>query len=93
MPLSNRYYLSDAVFLAGVEGDAELIQFLDQAVRRPKFPLYLGRRSCPPCVPVSLGVREDDLLTALRQEPGSRPRGTVRKGSLLELRLLSIGLM
>lgn len=68
MPLSYRYYLSDAVFLAGVEGDAELVGGLDEAVRSPVFPLYLGRRSCPPSeLPVSLGVHDTDLETALRQ--------------------------
>lgn len=66
MPLSYRYYLADAVFLAGVEGDAELLRGLDDAVRSPAFPLYLGRRSCPPLLPLSLGVRDGPLLTELR---------------------------
>lgn len=69
MPLSRRYYLSDAVFLAGVEGDDELITTLDDALRHPRFPLYLGRRSCPPIGPVTLGVRNVGVRTALRDEP------------------------
>ena len=69
MPLSERYYLGDAVFLAGVEGDHELVVGLDEAIRRPAFPLYLGRRSCPPAQPVSLGTRDCGLLEALRAEP------------------------
>lgn len=69
MPLSERYYLADAVFLAGIEGDRGLLEGLDEALRRPAFPLYLGRRSCPPTYPVSLGLREDPLLDALRNEP------------------------
>ena len=68
MPLSERYYLSDAVFLAGIEGEAELLQGLDEAVRSPRFPLYLGRRSCPPSHPISLGVKDDDLYTVLSSE-------------------------
>ncbi|CCH29289.1 type I-E CRISPR-associated protein Cas5/CasD [Actinosynnema sp. NPDC047251] len=48
MPLSYRFYLADAVFAVAVEGDADLLQGLDQALRAPAFPLYLGRRSCPP---------------------------------------------
>ena len=69
MPLSNRYYLADAVFLAGIEGDRALLEGLDEALRHPFFPLYLGRRSCPPTHPVSLGLREAGLLDALRAEP------------------------
>ena len=45
MPLSERYYLADAVFLAGIEGDTALLEGLDEALRHPFFPLYLGRRS------------------------------------------------
>ena len=69
MPLSNRYYLADAVFLAGIEGDRALLEGIDEALRHPAFPLYLGRRSCPPTYPVSLGLREAALLDALRAEP------------------------
>ena len=69
MPLSERYYLADAVFLAGIEGDTALLEGLDEALRHPFFPLYLGRRSCPPTHPVSRGLREAGLLDALRAEP------------------------
>ncbi len=44
-----RHYLQDAVFLAGIEStDTALLQQLQQALLHPAFPLYLGRRSCPP---------------------------------------------
>ncbi|MDO4258508.1 MAG: type I-E CRISPR-associated protein Cas5/CasD [Actinomycetaceae bacterium] len=69
MPLSQRYYLADAVFLAGIEGEVSLLQGLHEALQRPIFPLYLGRRSCPPTQPLSLGVREGELLDVLSQEP------------------------
>lgn len=69
MPLSQRYYLADAVFLAAVEGDRTLVEGLEQAVRAPAFPLFLGRRACPPAGLVSLGVREAPLEAALRNEP------------------------
>lgn len=46
--LVSRYYLSDAVFLAAVESeDRALLESLAQSLRSPRFPLYLGRRSCP----------------------------------------------
>ena len=69
MPPSERYYLADAVFLAGIEGDRPLLEGIDEALHHPAFPLYLGRRSCPPTPPVSLGLREAALLDALRAEP------------------------
>ena len=44
-----RHYLQDAVFLAGLEsGDEALLRELEAALRHPVYPLYLGRRSCPP---------------------------------------------
>lgn len=67
MPLSYRFYLSDAVFLAGVEGEADLLAGLAQAVCRPAFPLYLGRRSCAPSQPVFHSLVEGGLETALHE--------------------------
>lgn len=69
MPLSYRYYLGDSVFVAGVEGDRGIIEGLVAALRNPTFPLYLGRRSCPPSLPLILAVTEDRLLLALQDYP------------------------
>lgn len=70
MPLSERFYLADAAFVAAVEGAPDLIHALHAAVRQPVYLPYLGRRSCPPAAPVDLRVRDDaDLHTALREEP------------------------
>jgi CRISPR system Cascade subunit CasD len=69
MPLSSRYYISDAVFLVVLEGEDDLVAGMDKAVRKPEFPLYLGRRSCPPAGPIALGVFEYDLDTALATLP------------------------
>ena len=65
-----RYYLSDAVFLAGIESDDEpFLQELETALLHPTFPLYLGRRSCPITLPLVKGIRNTDLLSALKDEP------------------------
>ncbi len=69
MPLSYRYYIADAVFIAGVEGDPGLLAALAERVQEPKFPLYLGRRSCPVTDPVFLGLVNEDLEIALRNHP------------------------
>lgn len=65
---TDRYYLSDAVFLAGLEGDDGIVSDIESALRSPAFPPFLGRRSCPPTQPLSLGVRDTGLVEALTQE-------------------------
>jgi len=67
--LTIRYYLSDATFLAGLEGDEDFLREIDSAIRAPMFPLYLGRRGCPPEGRVSLGVIPDGLQDALENYP------------------------
>jgi len=69
MPLSTRFYLADAGFLVGLEGSGDLVRTVAEALRRPVFPLYLGRRSCPPVGPLVIGVRERTLWDALVAEP------------------------
>ena len=65
-----RHYLQDAVFLAGIESeDTALLQQLQQALLHPAFSLYLGRRSCPPTLPLCLGLRQCSLQEALQTEP------------------------
>lgn len=79
-----RYYLQDAVFVAAVAGPRALVDTLDHAVRSPAFPLALGRRSCPPTQPVSLGVHEGELADVLEALPWQASRAArdryVRRG-------------
>ena len=71
-----RHYLEDAVFLVGLSSaDTELLQELEWALTHPAFPLYLGRRACPPTLPLCLGLRQKDLLEALQAEPTLCPDG------------------
>lgn len=95
MPVSERFYLADAVFVAGVEGPPTSVHSLLDALRTPVFLPYLGRRSCPPSAPIDLGVREDaDLERALREVPWQaterhqRRRRATASGGSVELRLL-----
>ena len=68
--MTQRYYLCDAAFLVGVFSEDEaLMGRLEEAVRHPAFPLFLGRRSCPPEGRVCLGLRAMALEEALTQEP------------------------
>ncbi|WP_265523169.1 type I-E CRISPR-associated protein Cas5/CasD [Oerskovia flava] len=68
-PLTQRYFRSDAVFLAAVEGAEEIVQALDEAVRRPVFPLYLGRRAFTPEGQLTLGVHEESAWSVLHEYP------------------------
>ena len=72
--LTIREYLGDASFLAALWGEPEIIRKLHDALLEPVWPLYLGRKSCVPAVPV---VRPDgqslrtaaNPLEALTAEP------------------------
>jgi len=64
-----RYYYSDAAFLVGLEGDEAFLREIEMAVITPMFPLFLGRRSCPPEGRVVLGVMRDTLRDALEKQP------------------------
>ncbi|MDQ1123857.1 CRISPR system Cascade subunit CasD [Microbacterium trichothecenolyticum] len=68
MPLSERYFLADAVFLAGLQSDDDdLLSGLLAAVERPRYPLFLGRRAFPPAGPVKAWIVDADIRTALHE--------------------------
>lgn len=70
MPLSQRYYLSDATFLVGLESeDDQLLEDLVQQLRAPVFPLYLGRRSCPPSGPIRTEIYAGTIEEAFAAVP------------------------
>lgn len=67
--ITNRYYLSDAIFLVGLESNnGDFLNTIENALKNPAFPLFLGRRSCPPTMPFLLGIRDVNLMTALKNE-------------------------
>jgi CRISPR system Cascade subunit CasD len=74
MPLSERFYLSDAVFVVGLEAERAVVDGIVDALSHPVFPLFLGRRSCVPSGKLVLTVADDDLVTALRQHPWEAAR-------------------
>lgn len=69
---SQRYYLADASFLAGFQSDdINLLTRLHEALSRPVWALYLGRKSYVPSTPVHLpeGLVDQPLLEALSTQP------------------------
>jgi hypothetical protein len=62
--LTHRTYLADAAFTVALTTEPEHAASLTawaQALRTPQWPLYLGRRSCPPKGPLLLGAAENAL--------------------------------
>lgn len=53
---THRAYLFDASFWVAVQADEKTITRLEFAVQNPTWPFYLGRKSCPPAVPVFAGT-------------------------------------
>ncbi|MEU9804180.1 type I-E CRISPR-associated protein Cas5/CasD [Streptomyces sp. NPDC051000] len=76
--VTRRHYLADAAFTVAVDGDKEVVDAATRALRAPRWPLYLGRRSCPPAGPVLVAHGLDDAAGALATFPlhRARPYGT-----------------
>lgn len=88
--VTNRYYLADAIFLVGLQGEDSLLCQLAQALERPMFPLFLGRRSCPPEGRLLLGIRPGlSIEEALSREPWlARPWYQQKHRNLRRLQVL-----
>ncbi len=68
---SDRYYLTDAKFLVGLEGDALLLEKLQTALQHPTWFLFLGRKAFIPAERVWLpdGLHTTPLETTLSSYP------------------------
>lgn len=77
--ISNRYYLADAKFLVGLEGDATLLTELQAALQHPVWTLFLGRKAFIPAERIWLpdGLQPTNLIDTLSRYPwlgsGSQP--------------------
>ncbi|MBB5157380.1 type I-E CRISPR-associated protein Cas5/CasD [Saccharopolyspora phatthalungensis] len=77
--VSDRYYLADALFLVALHGPLTTISELDEAIRRPRWPLYFGRKAFVPANPLlehpsrreqhGTGVFEQPLPEVLKTHP------------------------
>lgn len=54
-----RTYLQDACFTVAMTGEKSLLEEIEQALWHPKWPVYLGRKSCVPSRPVCDGLTEE----------------------------------
>lgn len=87
--VSPRFYLSDAVFLVGLEGeDRSLLERVHAALKNPVWPLFLGRKSFPPGESPYLpnGLSDRPLETAIQGYPRLAP--PQRRQGATECRLM-----
>lgn len=65
--LVTRHFLSDAAFVAAIGSeDKALLEGLQENLRKPAYPLFLGRRSCPAPVNLDLGIVDKPVVEALQ---------------------------
>lgn len=68
---SHRQYLQDASFLVILSGAEETLETCAAALKSPVWPPFLGRKSCPPTLPLiaDLNDRYAGVEEALEQYP------------------------
>lgn len=71
--ISKRTYLQDASFLVVLEGPDDLLKRIRDALLDPKWPVYLGRKSCIPTRPIfeALTTEYASIEDALKKYPWS----------------------
>jgi len=87
--VSQRYYLADADFLVGLEGDEGLLREINDGLGAPVWQIFLGRKAFVPGVPVRLpdepprgpGLRAEPLDEVLRAYPWFPDPARSRVGS------------
>lgn len=82
--ITRRAYMTDASFLValGLE-DEDIVAKVDRALGSPRWPLFLGRRSCPPSLPVRAGLVSMDPESALRAALWPSPARPARNVRLI----------
>jgi CRISPR system Cascade subunit CasD len=86
--ISHRYYIADADYIVGLEGDRSLVVMLDEALQNPIWQLYFGRKSFVPSRPVRIGIDDRDLVETLQSHPyelRNKPK-QLKKDDILRLR-------
>jgi CRISPR system Cascade subunit CasD len=84
--VSPRDYLHDAAFLVALAGPAALLERLDIALEAPRWPLFLGRKSCPAACSIRWEKREQygGLEDALQKAEWLAPRSRKERRKIIE---------
>ena len=88
--LTTRDYHHDAHYVALIDGDSDALAHAAAALTRPVYGAFLGRRACPPAVPLLPVLTKGDPLQALveaaraarRAVPGTGERRRPTRGPL-----------
>lgn len=69
--VTHRTYIQDACYTVFVQGEESLLMSLDDSLQKPKWPIFLGRKSCVPSRPVLEGITREysSLLEAAEKLP------------------------
>ncbi|MCC6149838.1 MAG: type I-E CRISPR-associated protein Cas5/CasD [Planctomycetes bacterium] len=77
--ITRREYLADASFLVALQGDEQLVGEVVSALAKPRWPVFLGRKSCPPSVPplvlkdgkphIEQGITLEEALKSIPWQP------------------------
>lgn len=84
--ISHRYYLANAVFLVGLEGEKNLLMTIQAALKAPRWAIYFGRKAFTPSRPVFLedGLKEGELKFELNHYPSLVAGEDSKKRLMLE---------
>jgi CRISPR system Cascade subunit CasD len=72
-----REYLEDAEFIVGLEGEEGILSVVEEALRRPWFPLSYGRRANPVCGNLVCGVFSGGLEEVLVEKSKALEAGSM----------------
>lgn len=81
--ISPRVYLQDASFLVGLQGSKATLEMCRGALNAPRWPYFLGRKSCPPTSPVVVDLCGNTILSDALRHPcldPTDPRPFARPG-------------
>lgn len=66
--VTNRYYLSDAIFLVALShNDDDFINEIYESLKKPYFQIFLGKRSCPVTYDFIMGIYEEEAIELLKK--------------------------
>ena len=57
--ITRRQYLTDSSFGVLLEGEAEIIKKISNALKNPHWGVWLGRKACIPTAPILAGINEN----------------------------------
>ena len=81
--VSPRDYIHDAVFLIALQGESSTLTEIRNRIANPRWPLFLGRKSCPPSGPLIAWLpteysNAEDAFACCPRHRRSTPEGKIQ---------------